>query len=233
MMKKPYVIVLGDGFPRKQLLDEMDRDSRFGVWFYSMPNSFIVYSSIDANAIDKVIKEKIGDKFRYFISEVSKDNRQGWMPSQHWDLINHQGADKVFDLNFQGYYTDATKIPAYSAVFCVYNCTHNPKENLVSIGDLLYIGYSSRVNAAIMDSELQNELKADCVNQQILCYSVAPVDALDADWCLKALCHVSDCKHKSKTDSAYVYDDAFVITRGQNARLTTGALAEKEIDARG
>lgn len=231
-MKKPYIVVLGDGFPRKELLDEISKDSRFGSWFYSMPNSFIVYSTVDSNAIDKFVKGFVGDKYRYFIAEVGGD-RQGWMPREHWDVIRQQGAEKLFSLDFTGYYMDPAKLPDSSGVCCAYNCNYSESENSVKISSLLYIGSATNVRAMILDNALQEKLRADCEVGQRVCYSVAPVTSSDLDWCVAALKEIADYRHKGEELLRYDFSDSFVVTSGQNFGLRSGVLAERRPDARG
>lgn len=230
-MKIPYVIVLDDGFPRGDLIEKMKNDSRFGAWFYSMPNSFIVYAGVNANAIDEFIKENVGDKYRYFITEISAKNRQGWMPKTHWEILYHCGAQKFFALDFQGYYTDSAKLPIVSGVFCVYQCVYNQAEKSVLINELLYIG--SSVNVREGCESVQMMMRSNCSDNQTLCYSFAPVSDSDLDWCVSALRKASQCKLREGTDSPYTYGDAYVETRGKNSMLPSGVLVEKSSNGRG
>ena len=228
-MKKPYIVALGEGFPRKDLLEKMDQDARFGAWFHSMPNSFIVYSSVDAKAIDAFIKEKIGDTYRYFITEIIPENRQGWMPQSHWEIMHHNGAEKKFELDFKGYYLDSSNLPETSGVYCVYKCIYSTTNDSVELKELLYIGKSENIHERHLNHENKAEWELECHSGERLCYTFATVDVVDLTCCEAALIYNNKpkCNHEGK--DSFTHEDVYLVTRGSNRFLSTDVLVEKTV----
>jgi len=84
-MRKLYLIVLGAKLDRQQVLDYLSDIPNTGGWFYSMPSSFFIKSSLSAEEISARIRSRFGN-LRFFITEVH-ENRQGLMPKDHWKLF--------------------------------------------------------------------------------------------------------------------------------------------------
>lgn len=88
MRNRIYIIVLGVGFIREELTKFLDTIVEVQDWFYSMPSSIFVVSSLGAEDLYQRIQAKFGQK-RFFITELSQSNRQGWMPTEHWTKIGN------------------------------------------------------------------------------------------------------------------------------------------------
>lgn len=225
-MRRPYLITFGEDFPRNEILCCMDQDSRFGCWFYSMPGSFFIYSSVDANTIDSFIKSKIGLKYRYFITEVTLDNHQGWMPQSHWDTIKNNGASQVYNLTFNGYYRDISYVPHASGVFSVSKGTYFAQANTVAITELLYIGGATDINQCLSRSEDVRIWQQKLLNSEILWYSFAPLDA-DVDRCVAALVFLSQPTCNIVGKDKFFYQDTVINIQGRAIVNLRGGLVEK------
>lgn len=225
-MRRPYLITYGEDFPRNELLYYIDQDSRFGSWFYSMPGSFFLYSSVDANAIDSFIKSKIGQKYRYFISEVSLVNHQGWMPQAHWDTLKNNGFDRVYNLMFNGYCRDISHIPHVSGVYCVSKGTYSVQSNTVTITELLYIGGATDINQRLNNPEDIRIWQERTVSPELLWYSFAPLDA-DVDRCVAALVFLNQPTCNTAGRDRFTYQDTVVNIQGRATVFLSGGSVEK------
>ena len=83
---KVYLVVLSSKLDRAQVVEYLSSHPRTGMWFYSLPNSFFVKSDLSAAQLSRLIKEKFG-MIRHFVTEVTPANRQGLMPTNHWELM--------------------------------------------------------------------------------------------------------------------------------------------------
>ena len=83
-----YLIVLGADIKRDDFTNFLDASPDLvSDWFYSMPSSIFVISQRRACDLYNTINIKFKDK-RIFITQVD-GNRQGYMPTSHWDKINN------------------------------------------------------------------------------------------------------------------------------------------------
>lgn len=83
-----YLIVLGAEINREDFTNFLDASSELvSDWFFSMPNSLFVVSRRTACDLYNTINTKFKDK-RIFITQVGV-NRQGYMPTTHWEKINN------------------------------------------------------------------------------------------------------------------------------------------------
>lgn len=227
-MRRPYVVVLGENFPRAELLDFIDKDARFGCWFFSMPNSFFVYSSIDANTIDAFIQEKIGSKYRYFVSEVNLSNYQGWMPKSHWAIFNNKGVDRVYDLTFNGYYKSESSLPHDSGIYCVHGGVYNATNNSVQINQLLYIGCAKDINQRHTNHENKPEWQACCsLMNESLWFSYAIVAEEELERCEAALIFLNQPRCNKIGKEEFRQLDTIVNIKGSATLLLKGGLVEK------
>lgn len=87
-MRKAYLLVysnsLGDRDEVRECVDELPEIIN---WRHDMPNSFYLISEHDADDIAEAIREYFGTGGRFIVSEVT-DNKQGWLPSKSWYLLN-------------------------------------------------------------------------------------------------------------------------------------------------
>jgi hypothetical protein len=79
---KVYLIVLTSRYNRDAVVQHLGNLEETEFWFYSLPHSFFLKTSLTAHQISKEIIKNFG-KFRHFVTEVS-DNRQGLLPKGHW-----------------------------------------------------------------------------------------------------------------------------------------------------
>jgi hypothetical protein len=61
-------------------------------WFFSMPNAVFIIGSVPARALSKNFIERFG-QHRHFITLISKKARAGWMPKDHWRLLDAAAAE--------------------------------------------------------------------------------------------------------------------------------------------
>lgn len=88
-MKKLYLVQVSARLDRQKVIDLVSALPTTGGWFYSMPSSFFIRSSLSAAEISAKIQEHFG-KARHFVTEVSA-NRQGIMPTDHWKKFYEEG----------------------------------------------------------------------------------------------------------------------------------------------
>jgi len=228
-MKNPYLIVVDEKFPRQEFLAALSRDLRFGAWFYSMANSFFIYSSVNASCINELIKSKYGDKYRFFITELDDKNRQGWMPVSHWNIIYTRGAEKVFTFNFSGYYLDASDVPTGPGLFNVYRCIHCEEKKTVKITELLLVGGAQDVRVHLSNQINVSECQGCCDGGECLCYGFSPVELTDLQWGIDSHIHQNKarCNHESIDD--FAHGDTLVITTGDNNGLKSGEMIERTV----
>jgi hypothetical protein len=86
---KLYLVALGSGFNREEVVKYLETLPSTGTWFYSMPYSFFISSSASARELSDLLKAKFpGDQLRHFVAQVGNGEYQGWMPKDHWDVFN-------------------------------------------------------------------------------------------------------------------------------------------------
>lgn len=59
-------------------------------WRYDMPNAFLLISTEGADALGHAFRVLTKDKSFFIITEVSKTDLQGWLPTPAWDMIYKQ-----------------------------------------------------------------------------------------------------------------------------------------------
>ena len=88
-MKKLYFITLPPEFDRKAIVAYLEKIPQCIFWFYSLPNSFFMYSTFSANDLYERIVAGFGKKDGLFVMEMVAQNCQGLLPQSHWDIIHH------------------------------------------------------------------------------------------------------------------------------------------------
>jgi len=89
-MRKAYLLVYANSLgTRNEVKDCVDNLPEILTWRYDMPNCFYLISEYDAQDISNAIRSYLGNKGRFLISEVT-DNKQGWLPSKTWYLLNNK-----------------------------------------------------------------------------------------------------------------------------------------------
>ena len=87
MNARLYLLVLGATLNLEEVKNFVDGQECITDWFYSMPNSIFLVSGSVANDIYNLLRSRFNEG-RMFITEVSPNNRQGWLPRDHWNRIN-------------------------------------------------------------------------------------------------------------------------------------------------
>lgn len=85
MKRKLYLVILAAILDRQAVIDHLSTLANTSGWFYNMPNSFFIKSSLSADELSEAIQDKF-KRPRHFITEIS-ENRQGILPKDHWDLF--------------------------------------------------------------------------------------------------------------------------------------------------
>ena len=187
-----------------------------------MANSFFVFSSLSAEDICVEIKRFVHKDERYFVTEVSKDNRQGWMPKSHWDRIAWGGADKKYSLSFQGYFRSSNYLFPKAGVYCVYRGIYNESNNTVSLKELLYIGQSKNVRERHLNHENKGEWERQLRTGEELQYSMAILPESELERCEAALIfrNKPTCNHIGIDSFGYL--PTLVEIKGCTAMLSGG-----------
>ncbi len=96
---------------------------------------------------------------------------------------------KTFDLKFDGYYRDINKasLPSCSGIYCVYTCSYDPSEKMVSLKKLIYIGQAEDINKRLSNHEKYEDWKSYLKSGETLCYNYTSVSINDLDRCENAL----------------------------------------------
>lgn len=87
MDRRLYLLILGATLNLEDVKRFIDGQNRITDWFCSMPNSIFLVSTLQATEIYDLVRSRFSEG-RMFITEVSPDNRQGWLPRDHWNRIN-------------------------------------------------------------------------------------------------------------------------------------------------
>lgn len=226
-MKSLFLIVLGAKLDREQVIEYLSQMKGFGVWFYSMPNSFFIYSSLSAARIVEIMKDRYGTENRYFAVKVTNSQYYGWMPKDHWAIVHNQGAEMRYDLVFKGYYLDPSLLMASSGVYCVYRCTYRPDTNAVVLNELLYIGQAENVCERHRHHENLLEWERCLLAGEKLCYTCAEVPIPDLRRCEAALIYHNQprCNHYGK--ESFNYLDTYLSVSGSVALLKSDVVVQQ------
>lgn len=57
-------------------------------WFYCLPNSFLIVSELDAEALSDLFQKFTNKQARYLILNTNTD-RQGWLPNLAWAIMRN------------------------------------------------------------------------------------------------------------------------------------------------
>ncbi len=81
-MSKTYLIVLSPNYNRDEVQKFVESDPRVSFWFYSLPGSIFVTTTMSAKELSMLVMKRFGEH-RHFVTEVT-DNRWGILPKDHW-----------------------------------------------------------------------------------------------------------------------------------------------------
>lgn len=132
-------------------------------------------------------------------------------------------AAQTYSIVFDGYWREENKsgVPAQSGIYCVYTCSHNVQEKVVTIHKLVYIGEADNVNSRILKHEKQKDWESHLRPGQELCYNFGAVSGISRERCEAAMIF----KHKPPENTEYVnsfpYDQTTLNLSGKAALLQT------------
>lgn len=220
-MRKLYIIAYDESLRRDALTQFLASVPDTGPWFYSIPNSVFVFSSLSAVDLYGQVHRRFGGHGRFFVSEAPYRNIEGWIPNNHWDLIKQNSTVHNYTLDFRGYWLDKNKhaLPAESGVYCVYAATYNQNLDTVLLQNVLYIGKAVDVRARHMNHEGKPSWERQLKAGQVLCYSFASLASRSLVICESALIY----KHKPVCNDlgkeSFLHEATHVVTKGRNALL--------------
>ena len=129
---------------------------------------------------------------------------------------------KTYSLDFVGYWREPNigGLPAKSGIYCVYACTHNVQEDMVSLKKLIYIGEAADIRDRVKNHERWSDWRRELGLGQKLCFNAALIEP-QSDW--KRAEAAMIFKHKPPCNVEYVdsfpFDETTVRTSGKNALL--------------
>ena len=222
-MKSLFLVTHSVKIDREQVINYLSSQKGFGTWFYSMPSSFFIYSALSAENIGTLIQHRFGEQERVFVIKVTGASYYGWMPKDHWVIIENQGAERRFDLVFNGFTREFLSLPAKAGIFCVYRGKYNPSTDKVILYEVLYIGKGIDIR---QESGVEKRI---CVWQQFLnvgeelWFSYAEVVQADMARCSAALIFLNKprCNNEGEKNS-FGYYDTLVTATGATVLLKTG-----------
>ena len=221
-MRRLYLVVYDEKMSRNDLTAYLGSLPNCAHWFYSMPNSIFVLWDDTAFALYDKIKEHFPNHGRMFVTEVPDGNSQGWIPGNHWDLIEKKGFSHTYRLEFDGYWRDGREdaLPSCSGIYCVYGAVYNSPTNTVTLKRLLYIGQSENIHERHRNHESKPMWRKELNSEEGLFYSVAPLAREELLICEAALIvkHHPPCNLKSQ--EFFPYGETHVMTAGRNALLS-------------
>jgi hypothetical protein len=89
-MNRPYLLVYSDTLgSRQEVKNYLNSMNEILTWRYDLPNSFYLVSDSNARVLAKRLRELAGDKGRFIITEISANDRGGWLTADSWYLINN------------------------------------------------------------------------------------------------------------------------------------------------
>lgn len=226
-MKELFLITLGAKFDRSQVINYLSVQRGFGMWFYSMPHSFFIYSSVSAENIAKLIEGRFGASERYFVVKVANAEYYGWMPKDHWAVVNNLGAEKRYDLKFDGYFLDVADLPHLSGVYCVYRGVYDVERRFVTLNKLLYVGQAQDIYERHQNHESKLKWESDLSLNEQLCYTYAPIAVSELNRCEAAMIFLNQPKFNQAGKDSFAYMDTYVTVSGAIALLKNNVLAEQ------
>lgn len=220
-MRRMYLIVYDDKLNRADLTSFLDGVKECHQWFYSMPNSLFVFSSLSASEIYTLVKGKFPGHGRFLVTAVPFHDFKGWLPNNHCDLINANSAVHDYTLDFRGYWLEGKEslLPAEPGIYCVYATAYNQVADTVTLRELLYIGKSVNVRKRHEDHEGKPYWKRMLNNGEILSYSFAPLSERSLAICELALIYKQQPKCNDMGKEAFLHETTHIVTGGSNACL--------------
>ena len=128
---------------------------------------------------------------------------------------------KSFSLEFAGYYREpnAGSLPSASGVYCVYACTYDPRDQTVSLRELMYIGESGDIRDRVANHDKHDAWKRRLRAGETLCFSAAAVSSSDRTRVEAALIFEHQPPVNIEYKSRFPFASTTVSTSGRNAKL--------------
>lgn len=226
-MKSLFLITHGPKFDRMELIKTLEKEKACGTWFYSMPNSFFIYSALKAEDIAKLIEHKFGDGERYFIACLSASDYYGWMPKDHWSIVRNEGAEKAYELKYEGYYRNPQDMPHVSGLYSVYRGRYDSVTRRVTLRELLYIGKAEDINKRHENHENKTEWERCLLKDECLWYAYAQLPITELNRAESAMIYSAKpiCNQSGK--ESFIWLDTLIITSGANSKLGERILVEQ------
>lgn len=222
-MRKLYLIAYDEKLKRAELTTFLNGVKECGPWFYSMPNSLFVYSSLSAEGVYNRIKEHFPNHGRMFVTAVPYHNSQGYMPGNHWEIVNANSAVHDYTLDFRGYWLEGREasLPEEPGIYCVYASTHDKSADTVTLREVLYIGKAVNVRKRHEDHEGKPSWKRKLREGEVLSYSFAPLSEHSLAICEAALIFKQQPICNDVGKEAFHHESTHIVTKGRNACLPT------------
>lgn len=222
-MKSLFLVTHSVKIDREQVVNYLSSQKGFGTWFYSMPSSFFIYSALNAEEIGAFIQRRFGGQERVFVVKVTGANYYGWMPKEHWDIINNQGAERRFDLVFNGFTNESLSLPSKTGIFCVYRGKYSPPSDKVILYEVLYIGKGIDIRQESGVGKMVCEWQQFLNTGEQLWFSYAEVAQVDIARCSAALIFLNRPRCNNAGDKeSFGYYDTLVTATGATILLKTG-----------
>lgn len=230
-MKKLYLIATADTIPRPALTKMLGNQPDCWNWFYSIPHSIFVFSSLTADDLYQRIKQHFPGDDRLFVTEVPSDNRQGWLPKSHWKIIEDNDVVHEYALDFDGYWTYGSEgfLPGFAGIYCVYSCTNNRPEKTVAIEKLLYIGQARNIRERLQSHDDFANWVSELGHGKTLCYSYAPLPWKSLDICEAALIFHMKPLFNKIGERGFHHDKTHVTTKGCNRFLESDFVVSRTL----
>lgn len=219
-MKKLYLVALGETINRDVAIERLGRNPGYGPWFYSIPNTFCIYSSGKAMDLFNLLHDPTDEKENLFVTEVPV-NSAGWIPKAHCDLMKKNAIVHSYNLNFRGYWVDGRQfeMPDVSGVYCVYACSVLPNLKL-NISNLLYIGKAERLRSRHLNHERHEDWKKYLQQGETLCFSCAELPRQSLSVCESALIFKHKPNGNDELKDGFYRSATHVVTSGANLYLS-------------
>jgi hypothetical protein len=132
-------------------------------------------------------------------------------------------AAEIFDLEFEGYWTEKTKgtIPSLGGIYCVYEGSYGPEKEGVAIRRLIYIGESNDVNQSVSYYKNWDRWRRHVGRGNDLCFSIAPLESTFRRRVKAALVFQHKPPLNQEFKESFPFDGTTISGRGKTALLNT------------
>ncbi len=131
-------------------------------------------------------------------------------------------AAKSYFLNFDGYWraTSVAGLPASSAIYCVYACTHSAQAGTVSLKRLLYVGEAANVRDRVTAHDRWADWRRQLNFGEELCFNAALISPqADRERAEAAMIFSHKPPCNTQCVDSFPFDTTTISTSGKNALL--------------